>query len=327
MVHHSNAHFETDKNTKLTIVDILKQKEQLYDSLFNYNIDGILVLDLKGNVIDANPAIEKITGYTVKELLDIELISSVAIEDIERKIYHCQKACHGEPQEYELSIFNKIGKQLKLVVKMIPIMSQNEIVGLFEIIKDVTEAKQMEMMMHRSDKLSVIGELAAGVAHEIRNPLTTLKGFLDLLSPEINSKYASLMQSELERINTIVNEFLLLAKPKVVNFKMNRISEIISNVIFMLEPQSHLSNIQVIPTFNDHGLLVNSDENQLKQVFINIIKNAMEAMPNGGNIYINVNNKNNQLRIQVQDEGCGIPKEKLSKLGDPFYTTKLTEQA
>lgn len=309
-------------NTNSTIINILKHKEQLYDSLFNYNIDGILVLDINENIIDGNPAIEKISGYTVDELKHRSLISTVVVEDRGKKLSHSQKAFQGEPQEYDLAIFNKTGQKLSLVVKMIPIFNGNELVGVFEILKDVTSTKQMEMMMHRSDKLSLIGELAAGVAHEIRNPLTTLKGFLEILEPEINSKYAAVMKSELERINTILNEFLLLAKPKEVNFKSNCIHSIINNIIFLLEPQSLLKNIQIISDFNDEGPHVTCDENQLKQVFINIIKNAMESMPNGGNIYVDVEIINDKICIQVKDEGCGIPEERMPKLGEAFYTTK-----
>jgi PAS domain S-box-containing protein len=318
----TNEKTKTNKNTNLTLKNMLNHKEQLYDSLFNYNIDGILVLDTVGNVIDGNPAIEKISGYTIEELKNLELISGVAKEDLERKLEHCHKVAQGEPQVYEMSMFNKAGKKIRLVIKMIPIWNGDEQVGIFEIIKDITEAKQMEKLMHQSEKLSLIGELAAGIAHEIRNPLTTLKGFIDILQPEINSKYAAVMKSELERINTIVNEFLLLAKPKKINIKANRIENILNNVIFMLEPQSHLKNIQIIANINDHGHLVNCDENQLKQVFINIIKNAMEAMADGGKIYIEATMINEHISIKVQDEGCGIPEEKLQKLGNPFYTTK-----
>lgn len=311
-----------DKATNVSISNLIAQKEQLYDSLFNNNIDGILVLDLYANIIDANPAMEKISGYSVDELKNLDLISHIVEGDIEKKLYHWNEALQGKPQEHGLSIINKAGKKLTLVVKIIPIRNGNQTVGAFEIIKDVTEAKRMEMMMHQSDKLSLVGELAAGVAHEIRNPLTTLKGFLDILEPEINSTYAQLMQSELERINIIVNEFLFLAKPKEVDFKPNSIKKIINNVILLLEPQSNLKNIQLASYINDNEIDINCDENQLKQVFINILKNAMESMPNGGNVHVKINTYNDHISIQFKDEGCGIPEEHLERLGEPFYTTK-----
>lgn len=311
-----------NKTTSESIYSFIEQKEQLYDSLFNNNIDGILVLNTYANVIDANPAMEKISGYTVEELKNLDLISHIVEGDIEKKLYHWNEALQGKPQEHGLSIINKAGKKLTLVVKIIPIRNGNQTIGAFEIIKDVTEAKRMEMMMHQSDKLSLVGELAAGVAHEIRNPLTTLKGFLDLLEPEINSTYAALMQSELERINIIVNEFLFLAKPKEVDFKPNSIKKIMNNVILLLEPQSNLKNIQLSSYINDNEIDINCDENQLKQVFINILKNAMESMPNGGNIHVKINTYNDHISIQFKDEGCGIPEEQLERLGEPFYTTK-----
>jgi PAS domain S-box-containing protein len=267
-------------------VKLLNEKARLYDSLFNDNIDGILVLDINGNLKDGNPAIEKLSGYTLEELKRTELASLVAVEDLERKYAHTYKAVEGEPQVFNLSIFNKSGQRMSVIVKMIPIIVDHEIIGIFEIIKDVTEAKKMEMYIHQSDKLSAIGELAAGVAHEIRNPLTSLKGFLQILKPEINSKYIEIMEAELERINLIVSEFLVLSKPQMEHYSIYSINSIINKVIFLLESQANLNNIQVHTKLENAIPNIRCEENQLKQVFINLLKNGMEAMPNGGNIYI-----------------------------------------
>src|SRR5690606_19175079 len=152
----------------------------------------------------------------------------------------------------------------------------------------LTERKKSQEMLVKSEKLSVIGQLAAGVAHEIRNPLTVLKGFTQLLQREFGSKYTYMttMLSELDRINDIVNEFMTLSKPQFVQFNSNYIYSILNSVISILETQAILVNVHIKLSYANQIPLIHCDENQLKQVFINVIKNSIEAMPFGGGIDI-----------------------------------------
>jgi two-component system, sporulation sensor kinase A len=189
---------------------------------------------------------------------------------------------------------------------------------------DITERRQTEEFLRKSEKLSVVGELAAGVAHEIRNPLTSLKGFVQLMSSSHNGnpQYLEIMASELERINFIVSEFLMLAKPQVVHFQLKNIGLILKDVITLLNTQAILNNIQFILAGDEAGLFIRCEENQLKQVFINLLKNAMEAMPKGGEIKVDVKRVQETVTIAIVDQGSGIPVEQIHKLGEPFYTTK-----
>ncbi|QGQ93985.1 PAS domain S-box protein [Paenibacillus psychroresistens] len=195
------------------------------------------------------------------------------------------------------------------------------------VLRDLTERKNAEERFVRSEKLSAIGQLAAGVAHEIRNPLTALKGFTRLLQKELGDKfhYLSIMQSELERINTIVNEFMSLSKPHLSHFSDGNISTILQGVVSILDTQAILRN--VIITLKDSNVksTLYCNENQLKQVFINIITNAMDAMPKGGQIYITIQLTDDaKLLIRIQDEGQGISEDIIRKIGEPFFTTKDT---
>ncbi|GMB08022.1 cache domain-containing protein [Thermolongibacillus altinsuensis] len=187
----------------------------------------------------------------------------------------------------------------------------------------IDSIQQSEELLRKSEKLAVVGELAAGVAHEIRNPLTSLKGFIQLLKEgERNQAYFDIIEAELERLNEIVDEFLLLGKPNAIKKAYSHVSEMLQHVMKLLEGQALLHHVTVQCSVDEQLPPLYCDENQLKQVFINIIKNAIEAMPNGGMLRIEAKRRLDSILICFTDEGCGIPKERLSTLGEPFYSTK-----
>lgn len=194
------------------------------------------------------------------------------------------------------------------------------------IVKDVTDKKaKTESLLQNSEKLALVGILAAGIAHEIRNPLTSIKGFIQLFKSKYkgDEEYFNLILSELERINLIVGEFLVLAKPAVMVYKEEEISSLIKSVVTLLNTQAILHNVQIVLDFDSDLPLVVCEKNQLKQVFINVLKNAIEAMPNGGVIDIKTKVKeNDKVSICFTDQGPGIAQELIPKLGEPFYTTK-----
>ncbi|MDQ0338013.1 PAS domain S-box-containing protein [Caldalkalibacillus uzonensis] len=194
------------------------------------------------------------------------------------------------------------------------------------VANDITERKKSEEWLLKSEKLAVVGELAAGVAHEIRNPLTSLKGFVQLLQSGYGKKeeYYSIMLSELDRINLIVSEFLLLAKkPQALNFQPKNVKGLLDHVITLLNTQAILSNVEILTRSENDIPLIYCEENQLKQVFINILKNAIEAMPDGGQVIVDIQRyDDNHILISVKDQGCGIPEERMAMLGEPFYSTK-----
>lgn len=193
------------------------------------------------------------------------------------------------------------------------------------IIRDISERKKNEELLINSEKLYVAGQLAAGIAHEIRNPLTSLKGFLQLIATGRgnSSNFYGIMKSELERIESIVSELLMLSKPQIYEFVHIDSRQIMADTVNLLETQAILHNVIIEFHADYRPLWVVGVENQLKQVFINVLKNAVEAMQSGGTATINMSLDEEQgVMIRIKDEGSGIPKEQLSKIGQPFYTTK-----
>jgi PAS domain S-box-containing protein len=197
--------------------------------------------------------------------------------------------------------------------------------AVLSIGNDITKRKeQTEQLLQKSEKLALLGQMAAGIAHEIRNPLTSIKGFIQLFKSETQQvEYYDIVLSELDRINNIVGEFLVLAKPTAAVFAEKDVKELIKDVVTLINTQSILNNVQIFVEFECDLPKISCEENQLKQVFLNLLKNAIEAMPTGGNIDVKVKgNGEGKISIQIIDQGIGIPKERIPTLGEPFYTTK-----
>lgn len=162
----------------------------------------------------------------------------------------------------------------------------------------------------------MVGELAAGIAHEIRNPLTSLRGFLQLFKSRdtADTTYFDVMLSEIDRINEIVSEMLVLAKPSKETFILDSVPDKLNDVVKLLEGEANLRNV-VIRKDYDHHLPLIPCQSSLKQVFINLLKNAMESMPHGGKIFIQAKGIDDQICIRFIDQGGGIPQDQLSKIG------------
>jgi PAS domain S-box-containing protein len=304
--------------------ELANKREQHYKSLFENNPDAVFSFDLEGNYISVNPSMERLLGYSEEEFLKMSYIPLVPQDELEKTMKFYTKATLGETQHYETKAVHKSGRVIDVKVTNMPIIINNQIVGVYGIAKDITRENQTQNLLLESEKLTVVGQLAASIAHEIRNPLTSIKGFLQLIrsTEEINSQYLNIMADEITRIESITSELLILAKPQAEQYQYQSLNKIIEDVVILLGSQALINNVEFKL---DLAKLPNIQCNasQLKQVFINILKNAIEAMPAGGEISVLCMQKSsNEIFIQVIDQGCGIPQELLQKIGSPFYTTK-----
>ncbi|WP_338789246.1 PAS domain S-box protein [Metabacillus sp. FJAT-53654] len=300
-------------------------REQHYKSLFENNPDAVYSLDLDGNYLSVNRATEQLLGYSAEEFLQMSYIPLIASEEIEKTMEYFSKATSGSKQHYETIALHKNGQAIAVKVTNMPIIVHNEIVGVYGIAKDISKEKRTEKMLLESEKLSAVGQLAASIAHEIRNPLTSIKGFLQLYKKsmkQINSEYLNIMSDELSRIEMITGELLVLAKPQAHHFHNERVEKILDDVVTLLSSQALMNNVEVKVHLEDLPQ-IKCIASQLKQVFINLIKNSIEAMPDGGEITIMAKkHTSTTIFIQFADQGSGISEELLAKIGTPFYTTK-----
>lgn len=208
------------------------------------------------------------------------------------------------------------------------------ILRLFGFMQDVTdrvradrERTLAEDMVHRLDKLSAVGQLAAGFVHEIRNPLAAVKGFTQLLSErarESEQLYFRLIMSELSRIQDLTDELLVLAKPHPANLHMYEILPLVTEVTTLLHPQCLMQNVQFALRAPDRLPSIRCDCGHIKQVLINLLKNAMEAMPLKGSLTVTVGERvgHSQVFIEITDTGPGIAPAVLGRIGEPFMSTK-----
>jgi len=198
------------------------------------------------------------------------------------------------------------------------------VVGVHE---DITSLKEKDELQARTKQNETALRVAAGIAHEIRNPLTSIKGFMQLMmSNQMEvQKYSEIIFSELSRIETIVNEFMLLAKPTQKNeLEETDVHDIMIYVTSLFKNQIEGQDIELIQNFDPSLPQCLSDPKRLKQIFINLVKNAVEAMEDGGSLTVKSEyiQQESSLRFTVSDTGKGIEQEKLQRIGEPFFTTK-----
>ncbi|WP_053365916.1 ATP-binding protein [Bacillus sp. FJAT-27245] len=303
----------------------LGESEAKYQLIAENTSDLITVIGKDHSFNYFSPSHESTLGYSCEELYAMEILSIIHPEDL-NPFKSAINDFFGKKGtlSIELRLRHKEGRWVEFESRCMPVKDNESIEHIVIVSRDITERKKAEEILLRSEKLSVVGELAAGVAHEIRNPLTTIKGFIQLYKAENPAfKFNDLILNELSRIETITSEMLSLGKPQAITLDKANIRDIIENTIDILSPEAHLKDVQFRFQYEEPEFLIKCEKNQIKQVFLNIFKNAMEAMGDGGEIEITLrNDQAGKCLITVQDEGCGIPEEILPRLGEPFYTLK-----
>ncbi len=186
---------------------------------------------------------------------------------------------------------------------------------------------EKEEMLRRADRLSALGALSAGIAHEIRNPLASIKGTAEILQedfPPPHKKYdfLQILIKEVDRLNKVVENFLSFARPQPPDLGPCEVSAVINSVLELVKHPAHKTNVSIKTSFDLQRPDLIADEEQLKQAFLNIILNALQAMPHGGELSVATVHKAPWVEIYFQDQGPGIPFPDLDKIFNPFYTTK-----
>ncbi len=300
----------------------LRESELKFRKVFNGSMDGIVLFDNQYRIIEVNPSASELLQLKDDHLTEMNLFHILAPYQIENLAQPAEAMSLDEMDNEVPFVLNHPDQRiLEFSFKRNIIHNMN-----LAIFRDVTERKELEERVRKSDTLHVVGELAAGIAHEIRNPMTALKGFIQLLKGNIEGEYSlyfNVITSELKRIESIITEFLILAKPQAIVYEEKNVVQIVKDTMDLLHAQANLGNVQMHLNVLDEIPLIYCEQNQLKQVFINILKNAIEVMPRKGNVYVSIQRKGEEhIVISLRDEGCGMAEDKLKRLGEPFYTTK-----
>lgn len=283
--------------------------DQMNQMMLEQSTIGYIVIDETGTIVKVNAKANSLLSNVQKECRYIQEIEPL------NDLYHQFK--EGKMiQDYEVVLQNH-----KNIICLVDYFTFLE--GSLIQLHDITEYKKTECYIQNAEKLSLVGQLAAGVAHEIKNPLTTLKGFIQLLAQNLyKDAYTPVMLKEIERINEIANEFLVLSRPTVLSKERYDIRKLFIEIDVLLSSLAISKNIEYIENFKEIPKIY-CDGNQLKQVFINLFKNSVEALDHNGQIELTLQPYDTQnILIRIEDNGQGFPEQILHKLGQPFVTTK-----
>lgn len=320
--HDITARKEAEANLRHSMKEISDIKFALDQSSI------IAFTDEMGRITSVNDKFCEISKYDRNELIGMDhrlLNSGYHPKTFFKDLW--QTIGRGKVWKGEIKNIAKDGSFYWVDTTIVPFLNdQGKPYQFLAIRNDITERKRTEETLHRQDKLAAVGQLAAGVAHEIRNPLTSIKGYAEFLqldekNPE-RLEFLDIILDEIERVNTIVEEFMVLAKPRAANLEEKNIVPIIKNVLNLLSFEARKKHVKLHFSSCEDIIQVECDEDRLKQVFLNLVKNGIEAMPNGGDLSILTTVRDQKVEISIKDSGIGIPEEKIKKLGEPFYTTK-----
>ena len=303
----------------------LNQKKQDYEKikLLNQNIvesleNGLITLNRYHHITYVNPAFKRMTGLSVSSVIKKSIFTIFPNYTPE----HITQS--GLKFEFEFSTPIQSRKVLSASPFRLYNLT-NEHYGTILEIEDVTEYKKLQETIRMKDRFSAIGKLAAGIAHEIRNPLTSMSGSVQLLKQELgdaneHSKLMDIILREIDRLNALITDFLIYAKPIPLLLKKIDLIEIIQETIQLFQ-NNELNGKKVTFHFAlKSEMPINGDYNQIKQLLLNLFKNSTEA--DSSDITIHVFQNNKKINLTIEDNGDGIPIDATSKIFDPFFTTK-----
>lgn len=299
----------------------IRESHMLFRTVFSMSPCLLAIRCLNENCfLDINEAWISVTGYSLQEMneqtgpfLGIRLDGEESSSTGEDKLIRNAK----------VQFLTKQGDMRCGLLSVQPLILDGTPKQLI-VMTDITDQEQWEIQSARLERLHLIGEMAAAIAHEVRNPMTTVRGFLQLSKNKnelLSEEYINIMLEELARANSIITEFLTLAKNKATDLKLSSLNDVISSILPLLQAESIISGKQTAAVLDCIPDLM-LDEKEIRQLVLNIAMNGLDSMEAGGTLHITTSCEENQVLLQICDEGSGIPDEVMQKLGTPFYTTK-----
>lgn len=306
----------------------LQASEEKYRRIVETANEGIWITNANEETIFANRKILDMFGYTLEEMQGRSVYEFMDQEQQKVAYYYIERRRRGISEKHDFKYRRKDGSELWAIVSATPIVDQNHnYAGSLKMITDITERKKLEKQMTRLDRLNIIGEIAAGIGHEIRNPMTSVRGFLQILKEKeqylADSDYFDLMIEEIDRANSIITEFLSLAKNKKVKLELCSLGKIAEALFPLIKAEATIQEKHVEMEFEEIPDLY-LDKSEIRQLLLNLVRNGLEAMESGKTLKLSIYLNKGEVVLSVQDQGKGINPEVLDQMGTPFLTTKDT---
>ncbi len=313
--------------------DELAAKNRFMANILQDSADAILTMDPNDIVTSWNRGAESVFGYSAAEMIGkpVSMLLTPELREAEELKRIAERVrIHGAVRSYQTERMTKDGRRIQVIFTRTAIRDdQGRIIGASAVLKDVTAYRNMERQLADAEHLATLGELSAGLAHEVKNPLAGIKGAIEVIrdsvpASDIHREILGDVLHEVDRIDKIVRDLLTYAKPKPPSLTAIHLPVLAQRIIAMVRKSAgndalviRLQKCNDIPGFT-------GDETQLEQVLLNLLLNAQKAMPAGGkiNVRLQYNPAAGSVGFEVEDEGPGIPDEIRKKLFQPFFTTR-----
>lgn len=305
----------------------LEKSRSHTDMIMESMVDGVITLDKTGKLTNVNDAAVRISGLEKEDIgknwFEV-LVDQMSFQTLILETLDTGKVFIGN----EVVFTRSDGRTVPLSVSTSTLRNKEHILGAVIVFKDLSERKVFEDWVRRIDRLAAIGELAAGVAHEIRNPLAAISGSVEILLDEIpkdnpSRMFGDVIVREITRINGIVEDLLYFAKPSKNYISRIDPNKLVSETLALLSPSLKKDLVVLIKDFEPDLAMISVDSGLIKQVLVNLLLNAAQALPpQGGEVKVRTRKVEEGITIDVIDTGSGISPEDLPRIFDPFYTTK-----
>jgi len=314
--------------------DVSEEKKKELDLLrfsnvVHYTVNPIQITDARGRMIYVNPAFERASGYTREELIGANpniMSSGKYSKEFWQKAWNIINS--GKAWTGEIENKRKDGSPLFTQILISPIIDvDGKVVGFLGAHRDITEQKQLEQQLMHSQKMESIGTLAAGIAHEVGNPLTSISSIVQVLSRTTSDEYArdklGLVQSQVHRITKIIRDLVDFSRPSNYQLQATDIPRAVTDAVGIVKMAKKAREVQFHVDVRRQIPLITLVPDQIAQVFINILLNGVDAMMGKkGSIEVVVDRDDEHVRVDITDTGCGIHNENIEKIFEPFFTTK-----
>lgn len=293
---------------------------QLSSAIVAHSESGILTTTVAGRIRVFNPYAETAVGVRQSDVYD-KHISTVF------RNFPALGEENATPHSGEFEYQLEDGRTTILGYRLAPFTDRNGYLsGYIVNFRDITELRRMESALKKADRLAALGELSARMAHEIRNPLASLGGAVQLLSASLEVKESdrrllAIVSREAERLDLLITEFLLYARPTVPKMQQLTLVQFIDEIILLIQNDPRFKTVAINSTIAPH-IVITADPDQLRQVIINLLHNAADALPYGGSILVEALSTTSTVSISITDDGIGISDDSLQHLFEPFWTTK-----